>query len=118
MTAAELLPLFRTRYPEFASVSDDEVLIQLGDALCIAGSCGTSAILALAAHLLVLDKNQDDDTIDGGNGETTSESVGSVSVSMKSQADTGEEAFYTSTKYGRRYLILRRACRAFSVRVG
>ena len=49
-------------------------------------------------------------TIDGGMGETTSEKVGELQVTLKAMAESGLETYYTSTAYGRRYLALKKVC--------
>ena len=120
-SAAELMVLFRARFPEFDLVADSIVLAIINEALHIFALCDLP-VLWLTAHLLTLDANygigSTGGSVDGGEGETTSESVGGVSASFKSQADTGADAFYTSTSYGRRYLTLRKTtpAYAFSVR--
>jgi len=122
MTVEELLPLFRTRFPEFDAQSDARIEAYLGDALLIHALCET-AVLYLTAHLLTLDiesgAGSTGASSDGGDGEVVSESAGGVSASFKSQADKGKDVFYMSTAYGRRYIALRNACPgyAFSVRV-
>lgn len=119
-TAAELLPDFRLRFTEFAAETDDKILLYLGDALDIFSACPT-ATLYLAAHLLALDTEYGTGIkgVDGGLGEVQSESIGPKSVSYKTQAAKESDTFYTSTPYGRRYLMEREACKArkFHVRV-
>lgn len=119
-TAADLLPDFRIRFQEFVSETNERVTLYLIDALTIFSGCKT-ATLYLAAHLLTLDNDAgvggSGASVDGGGGETTSETVGAESVSLMSQAERGSETFYTTTAYGRRYLALRNTCpaRGFSV---
>jgi len=121
-SAAELLILFRARFPEFDCVADSTVLIAINEALHIFALCDLPVIW-LTAHLLAVDCDSGvgsgGASVDGGEGETTSESVGGVSASFKSMADTGADTFYTSTAYGRRFLALRKTTPgyAFSVRV-
>jgi len=121
-TAAELLIQFRVKFPEFNSVVDSIVLEDINEALHIFALCDLP-VLWLTAHLIALDTDSgagnDGALVDGGEGETVSESVGGVSASFKSQADKGSETYYTSTAYGRRFLALRKATPgyAFSVRV-
>lgn len=123
MTAEELLPAFRTRFPEFIAQTDARIEAYLGDALLIFTLCET-AVLYLAAHLLTLDIESGSGSTgassDGGDGEVTSESAGGVSASYKSQAAKEKDVFYMSTVYGRRYVTLRNACPGyrFSVRIG
>ena len=119
MTIEELLAVFRTRFPEFDSVSDEQVSLYLDDALCIFKLCD-KAVVYLAAHLCALAQDQSGNTgIDSGLGEVMSEKIGQKSVTYKTQASKNEDVFYTSTKYGRTYLELRNKCtsRAFTVRV-
>ena len=121
MTVDVLLPLFRIRFPEFITQIDARLEMYLADALLIHALCET-ATLYLAAHLLTVDMDSGASStgasVDGGDGEVTSESAGGVSASFKSQADKGKDVFYMSTSYGRRYVALRNACPGykFSVR--
>lgn len=123
MTSEELLPLFRTRFPEFITQPDSRLLMYLGDALHIHALCET-AVLYLASHLLTIDNDTGAGSIgasmDGGDGEVLSESAGEVSASYKSQSAKEKDVFYMSTAYGRRYVALRNACPGykFSVRIG
>ena len=52
-------------------------------------------------------------------GELKSETIGPRSASYWTQATSGDDAFYTRTEYGRRYLTLSRLVTtgAFKVRV-
>jgi hypothetical protein len=116
----EMLVEFRIRFPEFAAESDARILIYLNDALKIFSLCCTT-VLYLAAHLLTLDNDSgaggSGGSVDGGEGETVSESAGGVSASFKSQADTGKDSFYTVTPYGRRFLAMRNTCGAYKLSV-
>jgi len=121
-SASELLVLFRARFQEFDCVADSIVTFAINEALHIFALCDTP-VLWLTAHFLALDNDagvgSTGASVDGGEGETTSESVGGVSASYKSMADRGDDTFYTSTAYGRRFLALRKTSpgRAFTVRV-
>ena len=119
-TAADLLPSFRVRFPEFSGETDDRVILYLADALQIFSTC-QPATLYLAAHLLALDTDYGPggQGVDGGMGEIQSESIGPKSVSYKTQAAKESDTFYTTTPYGRRFLMEREACvaRKFHVRV-
>ena len=119
-SAAELMVLFRARFPEFDLVADSIVLTSIDEALHIFALCDLP-VLWLTAHLLTLDADSGiGDTgasVDGGEGETSSESVGSVSASFKTQADKGSDTFYASTSYGRRYLTLRKTTPAYAFTV-
>ena len=67
------------------------------------------AILNLVAHLALMDSGTASDTTAGGYRQATSQSVGSVSVSYSTGADeTATDAFYMATRYGQRFLMLRR----------
>ena len=115
-----LLPNFRALFsPDFDSISDAKVTIYLDQAGVIFSAC-QDAQLYLAAHLIVVDKTNNVGTeqggsMDGGNGENTSEKVGEVQVDMKTMADTGLDTYYTSTPYGRRYLAFKKACPAYAL---
>ena len=121
-STTELLVQFRARFPEFDDVADSVVLVAIDEALHIFALCDLPVIW-LTAHLLAIDSDSGAGSggasVDGGEGETTSESVGGVSASFKTQADKGSDTFYTSTAYGRRFLALRKTTPgyAFSVRV-
>ena len=118
----EFLPQFRTLFPEFDSVPDATVEIYYNQALTIWGVCG-NALLYLVAHLIALDQSNGigttGATVDGGNGEHTSEKIGDIEVALKTMADSGLETYYTSTPYGRRFLAFKKACPSyrFSARV-
>jgi hypothetical protein len=122
-SATELLAQFRARFPEFDDVADSIVLATIDEALHIFALCDLPVIW-LTAHLLAIDNDSGAGSggapVDGGEGETISESVGGVSASFKSMADKGSDSFYTTTAYGRRFLALRKTtpAYAFSVRVG
>lgn len=125
MTAAELLPVFRDQFPEYNAKADDEILKYLNNALIIHALCELATVY-LAAHLITIDA---DSGIGGSGGgvdsggaarEVLSESAKNISTSFKSMAKDGtDDSFYTSTPYGRMYVVLRNACpgRRFSVRV-
>jgi len=121
-SSSEILVLFRTRFPEYAALSDAVVTQYIDDAMLIYKHC-VVGIQYLAAHLVTLDQESGvGDTggeVDGGAGETTSESVGSVSASFKSQSEKEGDAFFTNTPYGRMFLALRKTSpgRAFTMRV-
>ena len=122
----DLLPLFDARFPEFKTVSEATKRIYLDDALCIFSLC-EKAVLYLAAHLYVLDRDQSLSTqnggagIDDGLGEITSERIGKKATSYKHQTGKGgkSEVFYTTTAYGRKYLEFASKCpaKAFPIRV-
>lgn len=120
---AELMQTFRTRFPEFpeSSLTDDQLTLYLGDALAIFRLC-EKAVVYLTAHLITLDRESGVGTasgasVDGGDGELQSESVGGVSGSWRTMADNGKDTFFTTTAYGRKYITFRNACPAYAFRV-
>lgn len=124
MTAAELLPIFREQFPEFVAKTDDEVLLLLYNAILIHAICEMATVY-LAAHLCVLNTDSgvggSGGSVDGGGvREKLSDTAKSISASFaKIAKDGSNDAFYTSTPYGRMYITLREACpgKKFSVRV-
>lgn len=124
MTSAELLPLFRTQFPEFACKTDDQSLRAINSALVIHAICELATIY-LAAHICTIDKDsgvgEGGGSVDaGGVREKTSDAADKISASFVSLASKEGDAFYTNTPYGRMYITMRDACsgRRFSVRVG
>lgn len=106
------LATFRTQFPELSTTSDDVVQRNLELALDLHDT-SARATLYLTAHLATL-------PLDGESpGELTSESIGPKSAEYMTQAETGDESFYTRTEYGRRFLALSRRATAglFKVRV-
>lgn len=124
MTAAELLIVFREQFPEFDAKTDGEITLLLDNAILIHAICEMATVY-LTGHLCVVNTESGlggtGGSVDGGGSrETASESAKSVSASFKSMAQDGtDDSFYTSTPYGRMYIILRNACpgKRFSVRV-
>ncbi len=124
MTAEELLPVFREQFPEFDSKTDETVLLYLNNAMLIHAICEMATVY-LAAHLIVIDTYSgiggSGGSVDGGGSrETVSETAKSVSASFAQIAKDGtDDSFYTSTPYGRMYIVLRNTCpgKKFSVRV-
>ncbi len=124
LSVENLLPNFRTRFPELSGVSDDLVSVYIEDALCIFALC-EKAVVYLAAHLCVLDRDQNvgvtdgDAGIDDGLGQIQSEKIGQKQAAYKHNAERDADTFYTSTPYGRKYLEFKRTCssRAFKVRI-
>ena len=123
MSLDEFILAFRELFPEFDGVSDTLLAIYYDQGLAIFSACNY-AMLYLVAHLISIDQangisgNGSGGSIDGGNGENTSEKVGEIQVNMMAMAESGKETYFTSTPYGRRYLTFRNTCptRAFSVR--
>ena len=124
MTAEQLLPVFREQFPEFSAKTDETVLLYLSNALLIHAICGMATVY-LAGHLCIIDAESGiggaGGGVDGGGSrETVSETAKSISASFaKLSQDGTDDAFYTSTPYGRMYIVLRNNCpgRKFSVRV-
>ncbi len=117
----QLLPEFRTRFPEFDSVSDALVLLQLGDALSVF-NCNDKATLFLAAHYLTLDTSSGVGVagpgggVDEGLGVVASETVGKVSTSYKNASDiNAKDAAYETTPYGRRFIQFRNSSPGYRI---
>ena len=96
---------FRSRFDEFSGTADGAVENALEEAKLIHDLLPL-ATLYLTAHLLTLNGQTTDGTAAGG--EVSSESAGPLKVSYKTQAESGQDAFFTSTSYGQRYLQLER----------
>ena len=124
MTAAELLPVYREQFPEHVAKTDDEILKYLDLAMRIHALCEMATVY-LAAHLCTIDAEtgvgDSGGSVDGGGSrETVSETAKSVSASFaKLSQDGTDDSFYTSTPYGRMYIVQRNSCpgKKFSVRV-
>ncbi len=108
------MALFRKEFPEFSEVTDDAVQRWIERASEIHATSET-ATLYLAAHLVAVDR--EDSGVDDGAGVVVGESVGPKSVQYKTQAESGDQAFFARTKYGRLFLTLERRATAFSARV-
>ena len=126
MTPAELLPTYRTEFPEHSGKSDDYILSRLSMAINIHSIC-EAATLYLAAHYVTIDTAASLGETDGGapvdSGglrEVLSESGKSISSSYSEISTKPGDSPFTSTLYGRYYLQFRDNCsgRRFSVRVG
>lgn len=106
---------FRGEFPELAAQDDAAVEQAIKSAQAI-HSLRPLATLYCAAHLLVADDGVTQP--DGGHGEVTGESVGQLSSSYMAQAERGRESFFTTTSYGRRFLVLeQRSAYPVSIRV-
>jgi hypothetical protein len=103
-----ILDDFRAKFPEFASISDDVINSLIAEYKCYynlgydENCCKKPAILYLIAHLVFLYQNPSTAPIR----ETSSQSVGSVSVSFSVGSKTNRESFFNSTSYGQRFLLL------------
>ena len=92
---------FRETFPELAAMTDDAVQRNIDLAEQI-HDINPTCTLYLTAHLLTVD-------ISGDNpGEVKGETIGPKSADYMTQAASGDEAFYTRTEYGRRFLTLER----------
>jgi hypothetical protein len=104
-----ILDDFRAKFPEFESVPDDVINSIIAEYRCYYNfgydehCCKQTAILYLIAHLVYLQQNPTNSPIR----EASSQSVGSVSVSFGLTSKTAYEAFFNSTPYGQRYLLIR-----------
>ena len=120
MSYEQFLVQFRILFPEFSGVTDAQLLIYYNQSILVSPSC-SNAILYLAGHLVALDVgnntgNQGDATggyIDGGDGEVTMEKVGDLQTNFMAMAQDGADTFYTTTPYGRKYIVFRNACPSY-----
>lgn len=95
---------FTSTFPEL-SFTADEISNALDRAYEMHSRFPT-AVLYLAAHLLVIGEEHTGKP-DGGSGEVTAEtSVGSKRAEYAAMAESGREAFFTRTSYGRHFLAL------------
>lgn len=122
------LDLFREQFPEFSGVPDADI----GKYIVLAEGIHTACPMAtvyLAAHLLTVltadnvgVAGSGGANVDGGGSarEVMSETANKVSTTFAGMS-TGKagDSYFTSTAYGRMYIVLRDSCVAgkFSVRV-
>ena len=100
---------FQTQFPEFTESAAD-VQQALDEALLI-HSIRALATYFCAAHLLVFDQKVAAGTVPTT--EISQRGAGPLSARYLTQAESGKEAFFTSTSYGRRFLTLeKRSARA------
>jgi len=103
-----LIDDFKARFPEFDTAVVDQRLPILESVWpCYYGrpysGCNKEIVLNLVAHLLVLQSSPSAASVK----EESSRSVGSVSVSFESRANTSNLSdFFGSTKYGQMFLML------------
>lgn len=118
---------FRTRFEgQFDLVSDARIEFWLEDAQLEVGAqaWGTlheKGVMLLAAHLLQLELDRQDDDESGSitMNRVTSKKVGDVSVSFaRATADSSDEDWYLLTDYGAEYLRLKRRAGMGAVAVG
>jgi hypothetical protein len=118
---------FRTRFEgQFDLVPDARIEFWLEDAQLEVGAQAWGAlyekgVMLLAAHLLQLelDRQEDDESGSITSNRVTSRSVGDVSVSFaRATADNSDEDWYLLTDYGAEYLRLKRRMGMGAVAVG
>ena len=104
---------FKIRFPEFDSTLDARIQLFIDDSIVILnesywGDKYDLGVAYLSAHLLTMgtkSENGDDDAVSS----IASQAVDGVSISFNSPAiNTLDDAYYSSTAYGQRYLALRR----------
>lgn len=100
---------FKTRFPEFASESDDRVQMFLDDATIFVNErvWGTRCDLGvayLAAHLLAINNRGSG----GASGPVTSEKVGDLQRSYAAPTASNLDPTYASTTYGMEYVRIRK----------
>ena len=99
--------MFRDKFATvtaFAALPDSDIQSALEEATDIHGA-RVVATLYVAAHLLTLSA---DTTAagDSGAGEVSVEQIGTERVEYKTMADAGWQTFFSTTSYGRRFLLL------------
>ena len=112
---------FKTLYPEFDSV--DDVVVQLNlDMAYEIHKCSEFAVYALTAHFLYLQEKEgtgsSGSSATGTLKEITKSTVGRVKTEFASMSESSEDSYYETSPYGRKYLALRDASlKRFSTRV-
>ena len=106
--------LFKTRFPEFTSISDARVQLFIDDAVVILNETNWSekydlGLYYLTAHYLVLGEKSSAGN-SGSNGQIASKAVDGTSVSYNNPTLNGsDDSYFSSTSYGQRYLELRKS---------
>lgn len=97
------LAAFRAQFPELSEQIHPDAAVEraLAEAAQI-HSVNDLATLYVTAHLLAQPASA------GQRGEIVESKVGPATSKYRPQAESGWEAFFTSTSYGRRFLILER----------
>ena len=90
---------FRTQFPELSTITDAAITTNLTLAAHI-HDISKLATLYLAAHLATIPTDGETP------GEIVSEDIGPKSAEYSTQASEGDDAFFTRTEYGKRYLVL------------
>ena len=98
---------FRSQFPDIGSdvLTDDDLDRLIAEAAQI-HNVRKLATLYVIAHLYELDRQASAGQVTKG--EVKSEGVGPIRVSYVTQAQDGPESFFTSTRYGQRFLALER----------
>ena len=111
--------IFKTRFPEFASISDNVIQMLLNEAYLFIGENKYQDALVLywTAHNVVVQQNQ----LGGDNSPivaVASEGVGNVNTSYANpQINNSDISFYMSTSYGQKYLEYKRVLCVGNVRL-
>jgi hypothetical protein len=106
---------FKTRFPEFANVSDAEIQTQLDRALAYLpedrwGCYYEDGVYLLAAHFLAIKIAREASGGSGGSaGSVSSRKVGDVTVTFaRLPSGSASQDFYMSTPYGQEWWVLMR----------
>ena len=107
---------FRARFPEYANdpPSDATIQVYLDDALLFVGATPWGekynlGVYYYAAHLLTLALKSASGAVGGASGPVSGRSVDGTSVNYATATMTsGSEAWFNSTTYGQRYLVMRK----------
>ena len=112
MAEAPTVAEFKARFARLGT--DAAIQTAIDDAYDLIGSTGKRAVIFGAAHFLSLASSE---AVDGGDGEVRSTTVGSRNEMFQTMAERGDEAFWTTTRYGRMALKLCKASFARSMPV-
>jgi len=105
---------FKTRFPEFSTITDPRIQIFIDDStlLIVEATWGTLYSLAvcyLTAHYLAL-AEQSSNGDSGSVGNVASQAVDGTSISFNNPVmSSASQAFYNSTSYGQRFYSLIRS---------
>ena len=96
---------FREQFPEFVAADyPDATVERFIEVAAFIHNVRQIAHLYLTAHLLKLEDGRDAGA--AASSEVQSEGAGPLRVTYKTQAEDGDEAFYTRTEYGRTFLTM------------
>ena len=96
--------VFKARFPELIGDLPDTKLTSYISMACELFSSSKTGILYLTAHLVVLERHEGGDQMDGGSGEITSETMNRKVLQYRTMAENDRDVFYTRTIYGRMFL--------------